>query len=138
MDLLEETAGQDLKLMPEDIAMWARINTSLAALMPGCEETEDERFRELSAETMGVQISMYPGELSLSVAYWYEGDEAVTVVAQLRQIVAAIEEVTGLVAYDPQSTAPFLDGGAMAAVATFDQAAAAQRKYLAGDGPSPV
>ena len=58
-----------------------------------------------------MQLTMHPGEISLTTPYWFEGNEAERVVEKLRQVSAAVEGATGLVAYDPQADAPFLSEG---------------------------
>jgi hypothetical protein len=70
---------------------------------------DGERDRELTDPATGLQITMFPGELSLSVPYWYEGGEAGTIAELLRRVASSIEDETGLVAYDPQADAEFID-----------------------------
>ena len=65
-----------------------------------------DAHRELSDDATGVQVSLFHGELSLTVPYWYNGPDAQRLVALMRRVVLAIEEATGLTAYDPQADAP--------------------------------
>ena len=78
-----------------------------------------EDSRELSDEATGLQLSMFPGEIGLSVPYWYEGPEAERMTETLRAVARVVEEATGLVAFDPQANEPFLGGGDATAARTF-------------------
>ncbi|NND02279.1 MAG: hypothetical protein HKN91_05780, partial [Acidimicrobiia bacterium] len=59
--------------------------------------------------------------VSIDIPYWFEGEQAQQVVDRLQAIAEAIEAATGLVAYDPQADAAFLQGGANEAPGTFDR-----------------
>jgi hypothetical protein len=92
----------------------------LAPVIPDAKEFAGETSRELDDDATGIQLSMFAGELSLTVPYWYTGSDAERVVGVLGQIAAKVEEVTGLTAYDPQADAPFLGEGQSSAPSTFD------------------
>jgi hypothetical protein len=76
------------------------------------------------------------GELSLSVPYWYDGEQAERIVPLLRDVVTRVEQVTGLTAYDPQADAAFLDAGSRSTAQVFDQVHHAMRN-LHPPAPSP-
>jgi hypothetical protein len=136
MDELEAAAESRRSFTPDDLAMWERIKSGVMPLAPGWEEATGEKFRELSSDSAGMQVSMSPGEVSLNVAYWHTGDDAKGIVSQLRRIAAVIEEATGLEAYDPQAGGPFIESDDAAAASTFDQSAAVLRTRLADREPS--
>jgi hypothetical protein len=71
----------------------------------------------------GLSLGFGPGELSLSVPYWTQGEEAQETMALVRRIAAAVEQATGLTAYDPQTDGPLLAGDVDESVAVFDRTA---------------
>jgi hypothetical protein len=105
-------AGEPVELSPERRALWGRIVTELAPVLPESENGLDDACAELDDETTGLQLSMYDSELALTVPYWHSGEEADRLVALLVDVVQVVERVTGLTAYDPQAEMPFLQGGA--------------------------
>ena len=119
MAALESAAGDDL-LTPDDEATWRSIEASVKTILPDAELFADDGSRELSDEATGIQVALYPGrQVSLSVPYWYEGHEADRMIETLRDVVRAVEESTGLVAFDPQAEEPFIGGGDAIAARTF-------------------
>ena len=138
MDQLEAAAGASRSLTTDDLDVWARIMSGVAPLTAAWEESKGDRFRQLSFESTGVQISMSSGEIALTAAYWHTGDEATTVVEQLRRIAVEIERATGLVAFDPQSGGPFLEGNDERVASVFDESAAALRRHLSDGDRAPA
>ncbi|MGI9607166.1 MAG: hypothetical protein ACR2P0_13600 [Acidimicrobiales bacterium] len=122
LDAIEEAAiaTEYATLGDADREQWGAIVDALAETWPGAEQHEGSGHREMSDLERGAQLSMAPGELALSVAYWHSGDGAQDVDRWLREVVATIEGVTGLVGYDPQADAAFLDGDQGSAAATMD------------------
>lgn len=133
MGRLSELVDSDAPFRADEDELWERLKAELQHYLPGHESSEDERYRELSHHATGMQVAMSPGELVLSVPYWYDGDAADQVIELLRQIVAIIENASGLTAYDPQADAPFLGGGDEAAAVSFDRA---RNVLAAADGPA--
>ena len=127
MERLEEAAEEERALDDDELARWQAVRGSVQPLLAGAEEFSGESFRELSHDATGIQLRLSPGELSLTVPYWYSGPDAQELVARLRSVAAAVEHATGLTAYDPQADAPFLGAGEDTAAATFDQVDAALR-----------
>ncbi len=87
---------------------WSRVERRLNDVVPGLDGYDGDRFRELTDEATGLQVFFSPGEITLSVPFWYEGDDADRVMDLLRQVARSIEEETGLTAYDPQDDRAFL------------------------------
>ena len=126
----EESAAEQAPLDDADLACWDSVCARLAALLPDAEIFQGGAHRELSDDVTGIQVSLFHGELSLSVPYWYSGSEAQALIALLREVVLAIEAETGLTAYDPQADgAPFIGGGDAAAAQTFDRVRDALARY---------
>lgn len=136
MEALEEAAGQELQFSAADEVVWQRIRSEVEDELPGAEEFSGESHRELSYEPIGLQLSMSVGEISVSVAYWSDGEEALRTVEKLRRIAALVESATGLVAYDPQAGGPFLDGQPSAATSAFDKARVVLDEPQASGPPS--
>ena len=138
MDRLEEAAEEERDLTTEDLDLWGRIVDAIAGLVADLEQSGGDRFRQLD-DGVGMQLTMYPSEISLTTPYWFEGNEAERVVEKLRQVSAAVEGATGLVAYDPQAGAPFLsEGAAAAAASTFDQVAGSMASHVSVESPAPT
>jgi hypothetical protein len=127
MDRLEESAADQPELRDADLARWQSVLNHVRPLLPNAEEFTGESHRELSDDATGMQLSLAPGELSLTIPYWYSGPEAQAMVERLRSVALAVETATGLTAYDPQADAPFIRAGEQTAAATFDQVDASLR-----------
>jgi hypothetical protein len=126
----EESAVEQAPLDDADLARWDSVRARLAALLPDAETFQGGAHRELSDDATGIQVSLFHGELSLSVPYWYSGSEAHALIALLREVVLEIEAETGLTAYDPQADAPFIGRGDAAAAQAFDLARDALARIL--------
>ncbi len=137
---LEVNAGAEAPLALEDLDLWQRLVPRLREVLPAAEVFDGERNRELTDEASGIHVSLFPGELSLSVPYWYSGPDAERLVGVLRRVASVIENESGRTAYDPQSEAPFLETGIDTAAANFDMVhdSFAARGITAGQGTVPV
>jgi hypothetical protein len=127
MDRLEQLAAEESELGAADVERWQTVLDQVRPLLPDAEEFAGESHRELSDVATGMQLSFAPGELSLTIPYWYTGPEAQAIVDRLRSVVLAVEAATGLTAYDPQADAPFVHAGHQTAAAAFDQVDASLR-----------
>lgn len=134
MERLEEAAAEQAAPTPEDRELWDRVVAAVAPIVPEGEVFKHERSQTFD-DGVGLQLSMYPGEISINTPYWFDGEEAENVVDRLRAVAAAVEEATGLVTYDPQSGGAFLESGAAEAPATFDRIHAFMANEL---GAQPV
>jgi len=118
---------------PDEESRWVAVEAAFRSLIPGAEVFVGDDHRELSDLETGLQLSMSPGEISLSVPYWYEGAGAEQMTDTLRDVVHAVEEATGLVAFDPQANEPFLGGGDASAARTLEEVHGFARGI--GEGP---
>jgi hypothetical protein len=123
-DAISQLEGDDLENVPplddQAVATWDRVKAALVPVLPAASEFAVPTNRELNDEVTGIQISMFAGELSLTVPYWYMGGDAERVVGIIREVAVTIEQVTGLTAYDPQAEAPFVGKGEYSAARTLD------------------
>lgn len=133
MEGLEEGAEGDRPLDDETLAVWERVKAGLTRVLPHAEEFVSARSRELTDDGTGIQVSIFNGELGLRVPYWYTGPDAQRVVGILRAAAAAVEEATGLTAYDPQADAPFLGEGEYSAASMFEHAHSSLRTAVQRD-----
>ena len=117
---LEENAAAERPLEEGDLDLWRRLELKLRDVLPASEFFEGERNRELTDEATGIQVSLFPGELSLSVPYWYSGPDAERLVDMLRRVATIVKAESGLTAYDPQAEAPFLGEAVIEAARSFD------------------
>lgn len=124
MDQVEQNALDQRDLTAEDLELWDRIVDAVTDVLPDLEPSEGDRFRQLD-DGEALQLTMFPGELSITTPYWFDGEDAERVVQRLRRVAAAVEGATDLVTYDPQADAPFLGNDAATAVGTFDRMAVA-------------
>lgn len=113
----------DRALNDDDSRTWAKVVEAVTGVLDGTATYANDSCYELDHPETGLQLSYFPGQLALTIPYWYDGDAAVAVEQRLRDIVGAIESATGLVAYDPQAGEEFLATGSGAAAATFDHIA---------------
>lgn len=95
---------------------WDRVIERLTAVLPDAELHTGEDQCLLADAESGIRLMQNPIELALSVPAWHTldtgggggtGSEAHNV---LQRVAAAVENVTGLVAYDMQTRAPFVGG----------------------------
>lgn len=90
-------------------AEWRRIAALLLEVHAGMELTEAPHVLELTDLQSGLQVALYEDEADISVPYWHAGEEAQALVGVMRRLAAIVERETGLVGYDPQLDARFLD-----------------------------
>ena len=120
MQRLEEAAAEQREPTSADRSLWDEVTQAVLTVLPEAEVLEADRSRQVDDGAV-VLLSMFPGEISINTPYWFEGEQAEKAVDRLKAVAAAIEEATGLVAYDPQSDGAFLESGAAEAPATFDR-----------------
>ena len=111
MNRLEVATADESQLVDTDLRQWQTVLERVRPLLPNGQVFEGERHRQLSDDATGIQLSLSPGELSLTVPYWYDGPDAQQMVSRLRDLANAVEPATGLTAYDPQADAPFINAG---------------------------
>jgi hypothetical protein len=134
-DAVPNSDADEVDLDPQPLkaaalATWDRVKTALAPVLPNAEEFAVEVNRELNDDATGIQVSIFGGDLTLMVPYWYSGPDAERLVGILHEVAAKVEQVTGLTAYDPQADAPFLGEGENSAAATFSRVRRALAEHL--------
>lgn len=135
-------SDSDALLCDDDLATWKQIKATVLADLPNATEFVGERSRVMDDEALRFQVSMFPTGISLSVPYWSEGDEADgdeadAIVRMLRRLTGQVEQITGLVGYDPQSDCPFLEGQRRQALDAFDQVRVLLNEDAATTTPEP-
>jgi hypothetical protein len=116
LDATEESfQGDPGPLSPVELEQWDEVLPVAREVLGDAQEFRDETTRELSDQETGIELSLFNGEMAIHVpvANQQEGGE---VMARVYQLARAVERVTGLEGYDPQTSAPVSDkeGGAVA------------------------
>jgi len=116
LDATEESfEGDPGPLSPVELEQWDEVLPVARAVLGDAQEFSDETTRELSDPDTGIELSLFNGEMAIHVpvAHQQEGGE---VMARVYALARAVERVTGLEGYDPQTSAPVSDqeGGAVA------------------------
>lgn len=139
MEAIEQAAMSDDggALTEPQLAQWERIEAGFVAALPKAETCEDDSVREISDLDSGMQLSMHPGEIALSVPYWHTGDDAAEITDLMRCVVELVERETGLVAYDPQADGPFLAEGIDSAPTTMTDVHDRMAAHLRDDATAP-
>jgi hypothetical protein len=119
IDGIEESAATNAPLSNKEIALWPRLEEGVRQILPESQLFVGDNNRTLSDDKTGIQVTLFPDELTLTIPYWYTGTEAEGMVQLLRQVASIIEDVSGLTAYDPQADAPFLGDGERSATSSF-------------------
>lgn len=101
-----------------ELEQWERILPHARAILGDIEEFATEVVREISDEATGVQLSIHPGEISITVPYWHGDEDSFAVMQKVYALAYAVEAETGLEGYDPQLDEPISDAAQSAAHAT--------------------
>lgn len=118
----ERAEGEPRPPTDADRARFDVVEQAVRSVLPDAATADGGHWRQLDHEATAIQVSAStgdPGEIGISVPYWYDEGRAAPIVDVLRRLVAAIEAATGLVAYDPQAGGPFLGHGEQHAGAAF-------------------
>lgn len=87
---------------------WEQIVDQVGSRLGDVEVERSDAYCEITELELGLQVCLFPGELVLSLPYWYEDEAAVEMAKLLNEVAGVIESITGLAAYDPQSSTLFL------------------------------
>jgi hypothetical protein len=137
MDAQQPVAGADASLSDGDLVIWEQIKATVLDELPNASEVVGDRSRDMDDESLRLQVSMFPTEISLSVPYWSEGDEAEAIVGLLQRLTGQVEQITDLVGYDTQADCPFLEGQPRQAVDAFDHVRVVLDEHAAPAPPPP-
>src|SRR5690348_3548888 len=93
----------DSPLSPSARTRLEQIADHLQAHDPQLERVTTERYIELTrADDTGIQVSLYPSEAAVAVAYWHTGPAAQAVMQIVWTYLAILEQETGWEVYDEQ------------------------------------
>ncbi|WP_433219439.1 hypothetical protein ACQP00_15215 [Dactylosporangium sp. CS-047395] len=120
----EDALSGEFPDTPPDAAAWAAITDAARRILGEVEVESGRSSFELEHEPTGIELAVYGGYASLTVPFWYKGEDAVQVVRALYALALVVERHTGLIGYDPQVEAPVAEAGPERAVAVFDDVAA--------------
>lgn len=130
LDSTEESydRGDPGPLTEVELEQWERIVPHARAIFGEIEEFGDDSTRELSSSASGIQLSLFPGEISITVAETPSDQDAVALMEKVYALASAIEAETGLEGYDPQLGEPVSDAARLGAVASASPIAGAGRE----------
>ena len=100
-----------------EIEQWERILPHARTIFGDVEEFVSDTVCELSHNETGVQLSVHPDEISITVPYWHSDEDSVSVMEKVYALAYAVEDETGLEGYDPQLDEPIRDARRRAAPA---------------------
>jgi hypothetical protein len=108
-----------------DAGAWARIVDDARQILGDIELHDGGDYFELDHEPTGIQLSLYAGEATINVPYWYSGAEAQEIVGTVYRLAAVIEEHTDFCGYDEQADLPISEAVCRPELATasFDMVA---------------
>jgi hypothetical protein len=118
LDATEESfEGDPGPLSAVELEQWDEVLPAARAVLGDVEEFSDETTRELSDRDTGIELSLFNGEMAIRVPLDEQEDEDGEIMARVYELARAVERVTGLEGYDPQTGSPVSDqagGGAVA------------------------
>jgi hypothetical protein len=118
LDATEESfEGDPGPLSAVELEQWDDVLPAARAVLGDVEEFSDETTRELSDRDTGIELSLFNGEMAIRVPLDEQEDETGEIMARVYELARAVERVTGLEGYDPQTGSPVSDqagGGAVA------------------------
>jgi hypothetical protein len=112
---------------PPDEAVWSAIVIEARGLVGEVSLFVRGAVRALSHVPTGIELSYAAERASVSVPYWYSGEEAGAILHKMYALGEVIERHTGLCGYDPQAELPLAEARQHVerGVRAFDQVAAA-------------
>ncbi|WP_433060757.1 hypothetical protein [Dactylosporangium sp. CS-033363] len=120
----EDALRGEVSDTPPDAVAWAAIADAARRILGEVEVQGGRASFELEHEPTGIELALYGRYASLTVPFWYKGEDAAQVVRALYALALAVERHTGLTGYDPQVESPVAEADAERAVAVFDDVAA--------------
>jgi hypothetical protein len=121
-EALEATEEADVDVLSAELqAAWNRIVPAARALLGDVDEFTAEDVRSLSHDASAIQLTVVPGEVAITVPYWYEGERAAKIIDELYALAEIVERETGLEGYDPQLDRPVANSSRADASALLDE-----------------
>jgi hypothetical protein len=99
---IEAAPGPGGTLSETRRGVWERVAARLLTIDGQFERFDAPAFIEVSHETLGIQVSMFEQEASVSVPFWHEGGASHSVMLVVGQIVEVVRELSGWSVWDPQ------------------------------------
>jgi hypothetical protein len=98
--------GDPGPLTSVELEQWDTLLPRAREILGLVEVFEDDRTRELFAVDTGIQLSLFAGEVSVTVPYKHGTEAALVVMHKVYSLSRAVEDATGLEGYDPQLEEP--------------------------------
>jgi hypothetical protein len=102
-------SGDPGPLTSVELEQWDRVLPRARSILGEIEEFTGESKRELLHPSTGVQLSIFPGEISITVPDSHADVDAVALMEKVYALAHAVEAATGLEGYDPQLGEPIRD-----------------------------
>lgn len=103
LDDTEDAFDSDLRpLDEEEVEQWDRIVSRAREILGDIEVFADDVSRELTDPTTGVELTMTPLEVAITVPYGEATADSVALMTKVYALARAVEDETGLEGYDPQ------------------------------------
>jgi hypothetical protein len=131
----ETRAAADEPLDETRRHQWEEIERRVRTILGDVDSGVQDTVGELAHSGTGLQVALFAHEAAVSYPYWDHADRQ-AFHRQVADVVAAVEEVTGLSAYDPQTERAFDgtpdDAAGLAARGLLDRPddASRARRYL--------
>jgi hypothetical protein len=105
-----------------------QLADDLSATFTGFDRFEDEDHIELSWERHGLQVSLFPDSVAVTVPYW---EQPPAFAGEVERVVSYITQKTGYLIYDPQTERVMEELDVPSMVATIQQIHGQLREELA-------
>jgi hypothetical protein len=107
LDATEESfEGDPGPLSPVELEQWDDVLPVAREVLGEVDEFGNETTRELSDPRTGIQLSLFNGEITIHVRVADYAEKSADVRARVYDLARAVERVTGLEGYDPQTQEP--------------------------------
>ena len=106
----EESHGSNPgPLSAAELEQWQRIVERAGEILTGIQEFGSASSRELTDTATGIQLTMIPDEVGLTVPGDRPEQDSVALMSTLYALARIVEDETGLEGYDPQLGEPVTD-----------------------------
>ena len=103
LDDTEDAFDSDLRpLDEEEVEQWDRIVPRAREILGDVEVFADDVSRELTDPATGVELTMTPLEVAITVPYGEATADSVALMTKVYALARVVEDETGLEGYDPQ------------------------------------
>jgi hypothetical protein len=128
----------DPRIIEARLEPWPRLVLHAAELLGQIEEYRGRGQRELVHPVTRLRFTFFGQDAVIALPYWYDGPVARMAATMTLRFAHAVEEETGLSAYDPQIMAPLASLSLEQFVAGYLRGRAAQVAQDAGRGRIPL